>query len=223
MDIKVLTTLFKLMSSDMGKAFMKSATSSDDKNGNLDGLKNLLKQVTGSNVSDKDAAQYQELLNSMTETEKKQRSENLKDINDIAMAEPWEYIAHGVKSAAVNGSRAVGDIAENNAARLAEALLTSRRESPLTANMYNRAKEKTAYDILRKAGNTGILTNAIADTIDDTYGKIERDKNFSRHMQLSQVAPLNTGMANMYNGEMSRDYKLSKANDRATKAAKRSK
>lgn len=226
----VIFKALKFINSPEGKGFMKFASGAKSNPLSTSGqaLGAVLKGVGGknTNVENNDITNFADMLLQGDSDNPVSSTEQLKRIREAAIGSPVEYIVNAVEKAAVHGTRAVGDIAQNNTKLLAKALLgTADRLGPsqFSTGLVGAGMNAAAANMVRKGANTGILTDAIANTIEDTYDKWDSDNERLREYELGMTAPLSRSVNdNMISQRTTSDRVAGrKAKERSRKATQR--
>lgn len=115
------------------------------------------------------------------------------DIVNTFMDSPEEMAIKAGIRAVSNGTRAAGNIAQNNGNRLASAILSAMRDhTPEQDSRYGYSQQDSALGAyaqnrIRRGENTKAITDAVSNTIDSTLGDYNAQERQVRALQGSQM------------------------------------
>ena len=153
------------------------------KNNDTSSMKNVLKKISGEEVSDADARDFIEVAkavsNKSDDQRKKEREQRRKEI----LGSPKDYILDIGMNVISEGLHGSGDIIRNNANRLAEAILsaysgtTGEQESRYGADKFSNIMKGVAVNKIRKGETASKILDSIGNVVDTSYGTYKSNKD----------------------------------------------
>ena len=149
------------------------------KNNDTSEMKNILKKVSGEEVSDADARDFIEAAKAVSNKSDDQREQRRKEI----LGSPKDYILDTGMNVLSEGLHGSGDIIRNNANRLAEAILsaysgtTGEQESRYGADKFSNIMKGVAANKIRKGETISKILDSIGNVVDTSYGTYKSNKD----------------------------------------------
>ena len=175
---------------------------------NSSAMAQILKAVGVSRVTQKDLQDAYDLAGAFDDSatiearqeaaeakDKAKRIQNAQEYGDvvrnIAMQDPKTMAIYAALQAAASGAKAIGNASQNNANKLAEAILSlnrtnsSRQNEVFGPSRRENAAGAWAAEKQRKGNNAAIVGNAIGDTIEKVLGTYRAEDLAARQRMMA--------------------------------------
>ena len=198
-ESKSAVALIKFFTTPSGKAVLKAV-----KNNNKDVMDLVLKGVGVKNIGQDDYRQLLELTDNFDgievpteediyDAQKSLRDKKMGDISTVMMGSPTEWALKAAAVLAGEGLKAGGQMALNNANRMAQAILEGKRMNSDKQNatygpaLHDKANAAWAQNRLRQGENLNAGLSAAGNSIEKLLGMYNMADSASKGMQASTI------------------------------------